>query len=82
MCLCALHNLNHTYHLQQSQITSPDIVKVDFDILPAGTLVVIFQNVAFRLVVDNSDGEALICGGVDAVVVLPCKKVDAHDAED
>lgn len=66
--------------MQQSQITSSDVVKVDFDVLPAGAVVNQIQ--ALCPVVDDADGEELVCGGVDAVVVLPRKEVDAHDAED
>ncbi len=69
-----------THHLQQRQIAGPHIVKVDFDVLPA--CAVIDQVQAVRPVIDDFDGEVLACGGVDAVVVLPCKQVDAHDAED
>ena len=66
--------------MQQSQITGPNVVKVDFDILPAGA--VVYQIQAFCHVVDDTDGEDLVVGGVDTVVILPCEQVDAHDAED
>lgn len=65
--------------MQQSQIADPNVVEVDFDVLPAGA--VIDQIHAFALVVDDVDGEDLVGGGVDAVVVLACEQVDAHDAE-
>lgn len=74
------HDPDQTYHLQQSQITGAHVVKVDFDIPPAGAIVNQVQ--ALRLVVDDADWEELIVGGVDAMVVLPCKEVDPHDAED
>ena len=66
--------------MQQSQIAGSDVVKVDFDILPAGA--VVDQVQAVCPVVDDVDGEGLIRGGVDAVIVLPCEQVDTHDAED
>lgn len=65
--------------MQQSQIAGSHIVKVDFNILPAGTVI---QAQAVRLVVDDFDREGLIHGGIDAVVVLARKQVDTHDAED
>ncbi|CAG5933509.1 unnamed protein product [Menidia menidia] len=37
---------------------------------------------ALALVVNDADGEDLVRGGVHAVIVLPSKQVDAHDAED
>ena len=66
--------------MQQSQIAGPYIVKVDLDILPVGAVVDQIQ--AVGPVVHDLDGEHLVCGGVDAVEVLPCEQVDAHDAED
>jgi len=69
-----------THHLQQSQVPGPDVVEVDLDVLPAAA--VVGQVQAVRLVVDDVDGEDLVRGGVDAVIVLPREQVDAHDAED
>lgn len=66
--------------MQQGQVPSPDIIKVDLDILPSGA--VIGQGQTFALVVDHLDGKGLVIGGVDTVIVLPCEEIDAHDAED
>lgn len=75
-----LLTIKKTHHLQQSQISGTDVVKVDLEVLPAGA--VVHQVQAVRLVVDDVQREDLVRGGVDAVVVLPCEQVDAHDAED
>ena len=70
----------YTHHLQQGQIAGSNVVKVDFHVLPAGALV--HQIQAVWLVVDDLYWEDLVGGGVDAVEILSCEQVDAHDDED
>ena len=71
---------SETHHLQQRQVAGAHVVEVDLDVLPARAFV--DQRQALAAVVDLVDGEHLVAGGVDAVVVLAGKQVDAHDAED
>lgn len=70
------------YHLKQGQVTFSNIVKVDFDVHPASLLCDLIEGVALTVVVDLGEGKNLICGGVDATVELPGKKINSHDAED
>lgn len=70
-----------TYHLQQGQVSQAHVVEVDLDVDPSD-LIGIEQGHAVTLVVDLTDFEKLARGGVDTPVVLPCKQVHPHDAED
>lgn len=70
-----------TYHLQQGQVSQAHVVEVDLDVDPSD-LVGVEQGHAVALVVDHVDVEELARGGVDTPVVLPCKQVHPHDAED
>lgn len=72
----------YSHHLQESQVTSAHIVKVDFDVLPAHFSVVLTdQFQALRFVVDHIGKEVFFRCFVEAVVVLARKQVDTHDTE-
>lgn len=73
--------VGYTHHLQEGEVTQTHVVIVDLDVEPAD-LSRVHQALALRLVVDLRDVEPLRGGGVDAVVELAGKQVDAHDAED
>ena len=75
-----MHAATETHHLQQRQIACAHVVEVDLDVLPARA--VVDQRQALAAVVDHINGEHLVVGGVDAVVVLAGEQVYAHDAED
>lgn len=70
------------HHLEQSQISSTNVVEIDLDILPANFAVVrIDEFKALRLVVHLVQFEVFLRSFIEAVVILPRKQVDAHDTE-
>lgn len=71
-----------SHHLQQRQVTFAHVVVVDLDIGPVGIVRRLLDGHAVAAVVDKTDGEELLGGGVDAAVELPGKQVDPHDAKD
>lgn len=72
----------HPHHLQQGQVSSAHIVKVDLDILPPD-LGKVLVNECFALcpVVNHIHGKVLLRRLIEAVAVLARKQVDAHDTE-
>lgn len=72
----------HSHHLQQGQVSSAHIVKVDLDILPPD-LGKVLVNECFALcpVVNHIHGKVLLRRLIEAVAVLARKQVDAHDTE-
>ncbi len=66
--------------MQQSQVSSAHVVKVDLDFGPVVQGGVV-KRLALGLVVDIG-GLVDVAGAVDAAAELPGEQVDAHDAED
>lgn len=71
----------YTYHLQKGEVAHAHIVKINLDINPTDFIGVKEGN-AVAFVVYYTDVEEFIRGSVDAAVILPCKEVDPHNAED
>lgn len=71
-----------SHHLQQGQVTSAHVVKVDLDVLPPDlSKVLMHQGLTLGLVVDHIHGKILLRRLVKTVVVLARKQVDPHDTE-
>lgn len=71
-----------TYNLQKSQVSCPNVVKVDFHVLPSDLSGVGWhQRLAVCLVVNNVYFKALLRRFVKAVMVFPSKQVNPHNAE-
>lgn len=74
--------LFETYHLQEGQVPSPHIVKVDLHLGPV-QLASHIEGLALAFVVHNGVVERQVSLSlVDAPPKLPRKEVHAHDAED
>lgn len=73
---------SQTYHLQKSQISCANVVEVDFDVLPSDLGGVGWhQRLAVCLVVNNIYVKALLSCFIKAVMILPSKQVNPHNAE-
>lgn len=70
------------HHLKQRQVAFSHVVIVDFHVGPVGVLCGFFDGQAVALVVDLTEEERLLRGGVDAAVELASKQINSHDAED
>lgn len=71
-----------TYNLQESQVSCPNVVKVDFHILPSDLSGVgRHQRFTVCLVVNNLYFKALLRCFIKAVMIFPSKQVNPHNAE-
>lgn len=71
-----------TYDLQKSQISCPDVVKVNFHVLPSNLGGVGWhQRFTVCLVVNNFYFKALLSCFIKAVMIFPGKQVNPHNAE-
>lgn len=72
-----------TDHLQQRQVAHPHVVEVNLCVLPADfSEVLLNQNQTLGFVVDFFVVKILLGRLIKTVIKLPCKQIDAHDAED
>lgn len=73
---------SQTYNLQESQISCPNVVKVNFHILPSDLRGVGWhQSLALCLVVNNIYLKAMLSCFIKAVMIFPGKQVNPHNAE-
>lgn len=71
-----------SHHLQQGEVASAHIVKVDLDVLPPDlSMVISNKRLTLGLVVDNFDIKIFLWRLIETVVVLARKQVDPHDTE-
>lgn len=76
-----MNNKVVTYYLKQRKIPESHIIKVDFHVLPTGSLVAIYEGLTFTVVVDHADIKHLSSGVVNTVIKLASKKIHPHDTE-
>lgn len=70
------------YHLKKRQISCPNIVKVDLHVLPSDFCVVpLHELFTLCLIVDIFNFKSDLRRLIKAIVVLPRKQVNSHDAE-
>lgn len=72
----------HSHHLQQGEVASAHIVKVDLDVLPPDISMVICNKLlTLGLVVDDINFKVFFWCLIETVVVLARKQVDPHDTK-
>lgn len=71
----------YTYYLKQRKITSSNIIKVHFHILPTDICSSDGKIFTHSYIIDFLWWEWLTSCGVDAVIELPSKQIYSHNAE-